>query len=679
MKNNATNYISKNLLIISILFCAITSKGQNYGNKTHYLVDSLNVKVLANGEKKIIDSALTIYHNSKNDTLKIEAINIIVEESWNDNVWPKYNEWVYNFTIKKLADNSINKKKNRDVKKFLLKNKSGALNNYGVLYFTQGDYVKAVESYLKSLKIKEAINDQKGIASVYNNLGSIHDNKGNSSKALSYYLKSLKIRETLDDKKGLSISLNNVGQIYYNQGDIDKALFYFQKSYNVNSNARNGYAKAAILNNIGTIYHKKNNIPLALKYFKESMEIKEEIGDKKGIIISLNSIGGVYRDQKEYEQALEFFHKSLILSKELNNKEGLSISLNNFGNVYYLKGKFTKAKSFSQESMEIAVNSKKPILIRDAAITLSKINKKESNWKEALKMHELYLIMRDSVSNTESEKDVIRQKATYDLEVKEQEIVLLSSQNEVQKLKIKENRVLMIFFSIALGLALILVFLAVKSYRDKQKINILLQKQSQEKSTMLKEIHHRVKNNLQMVNSLLRLQASEVDDKVVVEMFKEARQRVLSMAKLHEKMYGSDDLLYIDIHDHFKSLIDDLVKSYSLNKNIKLDITVKEVKMGISTLIPLGLMINEFITNSLKYAFVDRNKGKLFVHIKYLENKYYEMIIGDDGVGLKEAMNPSGLGSKLIKIFVKQLEGSIERLDQTGTVFKIILKKIDKV
>lgn len=376
---------------------------------------------------------------------------------------------------------------------------------------------------------------------------------------------------------------------------------------------------------------------------------------------------------------MEFFHKSLDLSKELNNKGGLSISLNNFGNVYYLKGKLAKAKSYSQESMEIAVNSKNPILIRDAAKTLAKINKKGNNWKEALEMHELYLIMRDSVSNTESEKDVIRQKATYDLDVKEQEIVLLSSQNEVQKLKIKENRVLVIFFSIALGLALILVFLAVKSYRDKQKINILLQKQSQEKSIMLKEIHHRVKNNLQMVNSLLRLQASEVDDKVVVEMFKEARQRVLSMAKLHEKMYGSDDLLYVDIHDHFKSLIDDLIKNYSLNKNIKLDITVKEVKMGISTLIPLGLMINEFVTNSLKYAFVDRNEGKLTVHIKYLEKKYYEMIIGDDGVGLTEAITPSGLGSKLIKIFVKQLEGSIERLDQPGTVFKIILKKIDKV
>jgi len=233
---------------------------------------------------------------------------------------------------------------------------------------------------------------------------------------------------------------------------------------------------------------------------------------------------------------------------------------------------------------------------------------------------------------------------------------------------------------IVFSLSLIYLIFRVKLNQVKLKAkNKYFQKQSQQKSTMLKEIHHRVKNNLQMVNSLLRLQANEVDDKEVEEMFKDARKRVFSMAKLHEKMYGSDDLQYVDIHDHFKSLIEDLIKSYSVNKRIDLDISVAKVEMGISTLIPLGLMINELITNSLKYAFVNQVDGKLFMHIRYLENNNYEMIIGDDGVGLSESVSFSGLGSKLIKIFVKQLDGSMEQLDKKGTVFKIVFKKIDKV
>jgi len=238
------------------------------------------------------------------------------------------------------------------------------------------------------------------------------------------------------------------------------------------------------------------------------------------------------------------------------------------------------------------------------------------------------------------------------------------------------------FYALYVLFSLSLIYMIFRVQLNQVKLkakNKYFQKQSQQKSTMLKEIHHRVKNNLQMVNSLLRLQANEIEDEVVVELFKDARKRVYSMAKLHEKMYGSDDLQYVDIYDHFKSIIEDLIKSYSVNKKIDLDISVAEVEMGISTLIPLGLMINELITNSLKYAFVNQEDGKLFMHIRCLENKKYEMIIGDDGVGLSESVSFSGLGSKLIKIFVKQLDGSMEQLDQKGTVFRIIFKKIDKV
>jgi len=685
MKKKYSHRFYKYLLLVNISLFAIKSYAQTFGDKTHYLVDSLNIERLSNSEIKLIDSALTIYYQSKHDTLKVEAINIIVEESWNDDVWPKYNDWVYNFTIEKLANNVINKTKNAQVKKFLLKNQSGALNNYGVLYFTQRNYVQAIESYLKSLAIKEAINDQKGIASIYNNIGSIHDQKGNSSKALSYYLKSLKIRETLNDKKGLSISLNNVGQIYYNQGDIDKALHYFQKSLTINPNAKNGYAKAAILNNIGIIYQKNNNIPLALKYFNESMVIKEEIGDKKGIVISLNSIGGVYRDQQKYKQAFEYFKNSLTLSKEINNKEGLAISLNNSGIVYFITGKLTKAKSNCQESLSIAEELKNPALIRDATLILTKIYKKENNWKEALKMHELYLLMRDSVSNKEIEKDVIRQKATYDLDIKEQEITLLSTKNEVQELKLIKNRALIALFAIAFGLVTILVLLVFRGNKKKKVIYKLLKKQkeditkkNEEKTVLLKEIHHRVKNNLQVVNSLLKFQSREIEDEKIIDMFNKAQKRVLSMAMLHEKLYRSDDLKNINIKDHLTVLIEDLIKNYAVDKIITLEIEIDEISnIGIETLTSLGLIISELITNSLKHAFINKNDGTVMVSLKQLSMKYV-LIIGDNGVGFVPKKESGGLGTKLTQIFTKQLGGTITKLNESGTVFKIEFEKLSR-
>jgi len=210
-----------------------------------------------------------------------------------------------------------------------------------------------------------------------------------------------------------------------------------------------------------------------------------------------------------------------------------------------------------------------------------------------------------------------------------------------------------------------------------EKSNSLLAKKNMEKTAMLKEIHHRVKNNLQVVNSLLKLQSRDIEDENVVAMFKEAQNRVLSMALLHEKMYRSDNLQHIDVQDHITLLVEDLLKTYVVGKDINSEINVKDIVIGIRTLVPLGLIINEIITNALKHAFKGREKGGIKVHLKQLKGTTYEMIIGDDGVGLKEKNESKGIGTKLIQIFTKQLNGSLELLEQPGSVFKLTFNKID--
>ncbi|PHS10819.1 MAG: hypothetical protein COA88_00600 [Kordia sp.] len=227
-----------------------------------------------------------------------------------------------------------------------------------------------------------------------------------------------------------------------------------------------------------------------------------------------------------------------------------------------------------------------------------------------------------------------------------------------------------------LGMGLMIFMFRLNQIKLKTEKRVLYQK-NEEKNIMLKEIHHRVKNNLQVVNSLLSLQSREVDDERIVGMFNDARKRVLSMAMLHERMYGSDDLKYIDIHEHLKSLIENLINSYAVDKNIDLEINVKDIKMGISTLTPLGLMIIEMITNSLKYAFETKSKGTIYTSLKHLEGRKYELIVGDDGVGFNEKHESSALGTKLIHIFTKQLNGKIEKLKKEGTFYKLVFEKID--
>jgi len=202
-------------------------------------------------------------------------------------------------------------------------------------------------------------------------------------------------------------------------------------------------------------------------------------------------------------------------------------------------------------------------------------------------------------------------------------------------------------------------------------------KQNELKTTMLKEIHHRVKNNLQIVNSLLRMQSLTMDDIKTVAIFKKVQSRIQSMASLHEEMYKTDSLSKIETKKHFEKLITDLVVAYKLDKDISLKLDIDPFEFNIDTLIPLGLIINELVINSLKHAFVGRDKGVITVLLKKTKaRKEYRLQVNDDGIGMGFTKGSENMGAKLIKSFVRQLKGTVKRLDDKGTVYEIKFKAL---
>jgi len=209
------------------------------------------------------------------------------------------------------------------------------------------------------------------------------------------------------------------------------------------------------------------------------------------------------------------------------------------------------------------------------------------------------------------------------------------------------------------------------------KQNLENDKQLKRQDILLREIHHRMKNNFQIVTSLLRIQSNEIKDQKAISLFKETQNRVLSLAKLHEKMYRSENLENINTEEHFTLLVVDLITNYTLKKGIRASISVDNIDLGIKTLVPLGLIINEVITNSLKYAFINQDSGTISVQLRHITNNQYELVIGDDGCGKKNTKAKTGLGTKLIHIFTKQLKGTIKRLEKKGTVYQILFEKID--
>ena len=198
-----------------------------------------------------------------------------------------------------------------------------------------------------------------------------------------------------------------------------------------------------------------------------------------------------------------------------------------------------------------------------------------------------------------------------------------------------------------------------------------------EKDILLQEIHHRVKNNMQIISSLLNLQITYLDDEEAVNLLKESQNRVRSMAIIHEKLYQSNDFTRINITEYINSLVNGLFYSYSIKNHINSTINVDDVELNIETAIPVGLILNELISNSLKHGFATGG-GEVYIQLKNIADKY-EMIVGDNGKGFPKDIDfrkTESLGLQLVNNLVNQIDGEIELILDRGTKFIITFPEL---
>jgi two-component sensor histidine kinase len=199
-----------------------------------------------------------------------------------------------------------------------------------------------------------------------------------------------------------------------------------------------------------------------------------------------------------------------------------------------------------------------------------------------------------------------------------------------------------------------------------------------EKEVLLKEIHHRVKNNLAVVQSLLNLQAGKIKDPQAQEAFKESRDRIRSMALVHEKLYQSPDLAHIDMADYLRDLSTRLFYSSQVSPDkVKLKLEMEGVQIGIDTAVPMGLILNELISNALKHAFPGGREGKIRVGLARVDGGMIRLTVENNGIGFPEEVDfrkAESMGFQVVTALVEQLGGTIEMKRDKGTVFTITFR-----
>lgn len=198
-----------------------------------------------------------------------------------------------------------------------------------------------------------------------------------------------------------------------------------------------------------------------------------------------------------------------------------------------------------------------------------------------------------------------------------------------------------------------------------------VESQSEEKTVMLREIHHRVKNNLQVITSLLRLQSRETDDPKTLELFKDSTNRVIAMALIHEKMYQTKDLAKINLEDYLRTLLTDLIDSYAIEIPIESDIRSNVEMISNKSLVPLALLFNELVSNSLKHGFNNKTEGKIKIDI-FRDKGKIVLSYWDDGIW-REKQKETSFGLELIESLTEQMDGVYKRSTNLGTSYEFIL------
>ncbi len=364
-------------------------------------MDSLILENISDAEKTNLNTALKAFHQAKDDTSKLNALSTFIQNSFDDDLWPKYNAWVHHFSKEKLKNKHTNK---------------------------------------EELRLKEYLAD------TYNDFGQVFQLQGKLLAALTNYTHSLNINKEISNRKGIATAHNNIAIIYYNQGYQDKALESFFKSLSIFDELNRTAETSTILNNIGSIYRRKGDLTKALKFSQQALQIAKKSNKKSVQATSLNNIGEILCIQANDEEGFEYFLQSLKINEEIGYKTWLSVSLKNLGEYYLRRNDVKKAKEYGQRNLMISKQLGYPANISIAARLLHDIYVKEQRYKEALEMHILWTQMKDSLNNTEVKKLIIeeQEKNKYTTRIEIQK-AKHEKQVEIDNLQNQKERSILIF------------------------------------------------------------------------------------------------------------------------------------------------------------------------------------------------------------------------------------------
>ncbi|GGW87853.1 hypothetical protein GCM10008086_15670 [Salegentibacter mishustinae] len=451
--------------------------------------------------------------------------------------------------------------------------------------------------------------------------------------AIQYIKKSIIGYENSDypEKQEALVTAYKVLTYYYEESNPDSTDYYMNQFQELLPQITNPFHHTWYYYSMGNHLINRKKYEEAKSYLIETIQVLEKYNLTTIDIYQFahSRIGDIAREEGRYDEAISYYEKARNSSIAINTKANTAYFIQKLFNVYELKEDYKTALNYYKE------------------------------WSEANNIIE---VERNERSLRESELQVNVLKQDKELAANQQKQTI---------------------YTVALIIGALLLALLYRNYRLKQSSNqklralngelaeknILLDQRNAENELLLKEIHHRVKNNLEMVKSLIALQSAQIDDPATKDAMIASQNRVQSMGIIHQKLYQGTNLGSIEMKDYFLNLGEGILDSFNAEDRVKIECAMDNLELDIDTAVPIGLIVNELLTNALKYAFPKQQQGVINISLEKSSNQNLRLEVTDNGVGKTAGLAPrgTGFGSQLVQLLTLQLNGKMREHNDKGT------------
>ena len=562
------------------------------------------------------------------------------------------------------------------------------------IYYLHKNYSKAIPIFT-DLLAKHKIRTYKDSAEILHYLKKAYVHIHSLNKAIEIHKILEKVKNKHPDIDPWLLH-PRLSTIYYEmklyEECLNQQLLEFKDAQN-NNPMLLGY-----FNNRGLFWGKYGNQDSAIACFNEAIKVfyimhgnnNLKVSDEFTIGLIEGNIGQAYMEMKEFQKAIPLLEKDVSSSIRSKNFLNAGVSEIELAKCYLSLGKPQLAKPYLDSASIWLVNiddyNSRLNLVKQYAVYYEKTKA----YKASIERYNRYIYLKDSIDRQENLKELISSHVAYQMSEKEHLILenqkkISEKSSEISKEKTIRNYLLLcgaLLISIIVVIAVQLrranrqkKLLEFKNKKIKTR-NWIISKSLSDKDLLIKEIHHRVKNNLQIVSSLLKLQAGKTTNKEIQVSLGEAQDRLNSMATLHQLLYKNNQMTSLSLDDYLASLIAQISASFSSTiKNVRVKINLIELELDIDTAIPLGLITNEIMSNAYKHAF-DGKPGEINVSLSKLNNKYV-LKISDNGIGIPANFDLSSidsLGLDIVSILSEQIDAELKIYNNNGAHFEIVFK-----